>query len=68
VRVVDVPHVTFIDSTGTNALLRANRSLQAAAGSRLRLSSIPDAPRAMRVVGLDQVINVHPGLEAALQK
>ncbi|MFG2593887.1 STAS domain-containing protein [Streptomyces sp. NPDC048438] len=65
--VVDFSRVTFIDSTGINALLRASHTLHAA-GGWLRLSSIPDAPlRALKVVGLDQVIDMYPTLEAALR-
>ncbi|MEU1091030.1 STAS domain-containing protein [Streptomyces sp. NPDC005892] len=65
--VVDFSHVTFTDSTGINALLRASGTLRAA-GGWLRLSSVPDAPlRVMRMVGLDHVIDVYPTLEAALR-
>ena len=65
--VVDFSHVTFTDSTGINALLLANRTLQAA-GGWLRLSSVPDVPlRTMQIVGLDHVIDVYPTREAALR-
>ncbi|MDQ0791533.1 STAS domain-containing protein [Streptomyces sp. B1I3] len=65
--VVDFSHITFTDSTGINALLRANRTLQAA-GGWLRLSSIPDTSlRPMEIVGLNQVIDMYPTLEAALR-
>ncbi|MEV7297405.1 STAS domain-containing protein [Streptomyces microflavus] len=65
--VVDFSHVTFIDSTGINALLRASRSLQAA-GGWLRLSSVPDHPlQILEIVGIDQVIDIYPTLEAALR-
>ncbi|MDQ1035345.1 anti-anti-sigma factor [Streptomyces sp. V3I8] len=66
--VADFSHVTFTDSTGINALLRANRSLHAA-GGWLRLSSVPATPlQTMQIVGLDQVIDVYPTLEAALRR
>ncbi|MFE9687954.1 STAS domain-containing protein [Streptomyces sp. NPDC006285] len=65
--VVDFSHVTFTDSSGITALLRANRNLQAA-GGWLRLSSLPDSPlQAMEIVGVDHVIGIYPTLEAALR-
>ncbi|SHM86352.1 STAS domain-containing protein [Actinacidiphila paucisporea] len=65
--VVDFPHITFIDSSGITALLRASHTLRAA-GGWLRLSSVPDTPlRAMRIVGIDQVIDVYPSLGGALR-
>jgi anti-anti-sigma factor len=65
--VVDFSHISLTDSTGINALIRAHRILHAA-GGWLRLSSVPDAPlRAMKIVGLDQVIDMYPTLEAALR-
>ncbi|MFW3477091.1 STAS domain-containing protein [Streptomyces microflavus] len=65
--VVDFSHVTFTDSTGINALLRANRCLQAA-GGWLRLSSLLDHPlRTLEIVGVDQVIDIYPTLEAVLR-
>lgn len=65
--VVDFSHITFTDSTGINALLGANRTLQAA-GGWLRLSSVPDTPlRTMKIIGVDRVIDIYPTLDAALQ-
>lgn len=65
--VVDFSDISFIDSSGISALFRANRTLHAA-GGWLRLSSIPGIPlRAMEIVGVDQVIDVYPTLDAALQ-
>jgi anti-anti-sigma factor len=65
--VVDFSHITFTDSTGITALLRANRTLSAA-GGWLRLSGVGDVPlRAMRIVGVDHVIDVYPTLDAALR-
>lgn len=65
--VVDFSHITFTDSTGINALLGANRTLRAA-GGWLRLSSVCDPPlRAMKIIGVDRVIDVYPTLDAALQ-
>ncbi|MEU3464305.1 STAS domain-containing protein [Streptomyces sp. NPDC006733] len=65
--VVDLSHITFIDSTGITALLGAGRTLEEA-GGWLRLCSIPETPlRAIELVGVDQVIDVYPTLDAALQ-
>jgi anti-anti-sigma factor len=65
--VVDFSHIIFIDSTGINALLGANRTLKAE-GGWLRLSSVGDVPlRTMKIVGVDRVIGVYPTLDAALQ-
>jgi anti-sigma B factor antagonist len=65
--VVDFSHITFADSTGITALLRANQTLRTA-GGWLRLSSIPEGPlRGMQIVGVHHVIDVYPTLQAALQ-
>lgn len=65
--IVDFSHVTFLDSTGINALLRANSNLRAA-GGWIRLGNVPATPlRVIRMVGLDQVIQTYPTLDAALR-
>ncbi|WP_225828554.1 STAS domain-containing protein [Streptomyces naphthomycinicus] len=64
--VVDLGHVTFIDSSGINVLLTAHRGLAEADGW-LRLARVPDSVmRTLEIVGIDAVIPCYPGLREAL--
>ncbi|MEU9328403.1 STAS domain-containing protein [Streptomyces canus] len=64
--VIDLSRVTFMDSSGVNALIAAFQSAQAAQGW-LRLVVVRGAVlRTLRLVGLDTVVPCHPTLEDAL--
>jgi anti-anti-sigma factor len=64
--VVDLERTGFMDSSGINVLLLANRRVREA-GGWLRLSGIHEPVlSALRIVGVDEVIPVHPTVAAAL--
>ncbi|MFJ8826604.1 STAS domain-containing protein [Streptomyces sp. NPDC102467] len=64
--VLDLGAVTFMDSTGINALLIAHRATDAA-GGWIRLACL-DGPvlRVVELVGVDSVIACHPSVDQAL--
>ncbi|WP_406432859.1 STAS domain-containing protein [Streptomyces sp. NBC_00631] len=64
--VVDLSGVTFMDSSGINALVAAHHATRAAHGW-LRLAGAHGAVlRTMQLVGLDAVAPCHPTVEEAL--
>ncbi|MFL5997199.1 MAG: STAS domain-containing protein [Streptomyces sp.] len=64
--VIDLSRVTFMDSSGVNALIAAFHSAQAAQGW-LRLVVVRGAvQRTLQLVGLDAVVPCHPTVEDAL--
>jgi stage II sporulation protein AA (anti-sigma F factor antagonist) len=64
--VLDLSHVTFMDSAGINTLLRAHRTLTAA-GRHLRLAApAPLVLRVLRLTGLDVFLDCRPTLGEAL--
>lgn len=64
--VVDLTAATFLDSAGVNALVRASRRASAT-GATLRLAvSAPPLLRVLNLVGVDQLIEVHPSVGEAV--
>ncbi|MEU7057994.1 STAS domain-containing protein [Streptomyces sp. NPDC046197] len=64
--VIDCGEVTFMDSSGINALITAHQAAQAS-GARLRLAAPQDAVlRVLQLVGVDTLIPCYPTLEQAL--
>ena len=64
--VVDLTAVTFLDSAGVTALVRASRRA-AATEATVRLAvTAPAVLRVLNLVGIDQVIQVHPGVPEAV--
>ncbi|MFF9113961.1 STAS domain-containing protein [Streptomyces sp. NPDC014805] len=64
--VVDLRHVTFMDSSGLNILLHAHRS-HTTAGGWLRLAAVqPAVLRTLQLVGVDTVIDIRETVEEAL--
>lgn len=64
--VVDLSLVTFMDSSGVNALIAAHQTTQAARGW-LRLAGARGAVlRTVQLVGLDSLVSCHPTVEDAL--
>jgi stage II sporulation protein AA (anti-sigma F factor antagonist) len=64
--VVDLTAATFLDSAGVNALVRASRRA-AATGATLRLAvAAPALLRVLDLVGINQLIEVHPGVAEAV--
>ncbi|MFC9282843.1 STAS domain-containing protein [Streptomyces collinus] len=64
--VVDLRQVPFMDSSGINVLLGANRDI-APAGGWLRLAGVqPSVLRTLELVGVHHIIPCHPSLQEAL--
>ncbi|MFG3013550.1 STAS domain-containing protein [Streptomyces cinerochromogenes] len=64
--VVDLRHVTFMDSSGINVFLAARRDLLEA-GGWLRLAGAQDSVmRTLQIVGVDAVLPCYPSLREAI--
>jgi stage II sporulation protein AA (anti-sigma F factor antagonist) len=64
--VVDMTATTFIDSAGVTALVRASRRA-AATEATVRLAvTAPAVLRVLNLVGIDQLIQVHPSVTDAV--
>jgi anti-sigma B factor antagonist len=64
--VVDMAATTFIDSAGVTALVRASRRASAT-DATLRLAvTAPAVLRVLNLVGIDQLIAVHPSMADAV--
>ncbi|MFI2645430.1 STAS domain-containing protein [Streptomyces sp. NPDC018610] len=64
--VADLSGLTFMDSSGINALISAHQAAQAA-GARLSLAAPREAVlRVLQLVGVDTLIPCYPSVEAAL--
>ena len=59
--VIETSQVTFIDSTGTQALILANRRCLDAGGSLVIRSPSRPVEQILRITGLDQVLTVDAG-------
>ncbi|MFE6486230.1 STAS domain-containing protein [Streptomyces sp. NPDC057757] len=64
--VVDLSGVTFMDSSGINALIAAHKSTHDAQGWLRIAGAQASVLRLLEIVGLDQVIGCHPTVEHAL--
>lgn len=64
--VIDLSQVTFMDSSGVNALIAGHRATQSAHGW-LRLAGAGGAAlRTVQMVGLDTLISCHPTVRDAV--
>jgi len=64
--VVDMSRVTFMDSSGVNALVGAHLATQASQGW-LRLAGVRGAVlRTLQLVGLDTLVTCHPSVQDAI--
>ena len=64
--VVDLSDVEFLASAGMNALVAAHRKLTPA----LRFGVVADGPatsRPLKLIGIDQLIDLYPTIDAALE-
>ncbi|MFE3415583.1 STAS domain-containing protein [Streptomyces mirabilis] len=64
--VMDLSQVTFMDSTGINALIEAHLDATAIQGWVRVASPTPSILRVLQIVGLDTVITCYPTLQQAL--
>ncbi|WP_308010817.1 STAS domain-containing protein [Streptomyces sp. AC495_CC817] len=64
--VVDLSGVTFMDSSGINALITAHQGMSDAQGWLRMAGAQTSVLRVLQLVGLNQVIDCHPTVEQAL--
>ncbi|GHA70835.1 hypothetical protein GCM10010372_82390 [Streptomyces tauricus] len=64
--IADLSGVTFMDSTGINALITAYHAVNSAGGWLRIAAPSPPVERILHLVGLDALIDCHPSLEQAL--
>ncbi|WOX16107.1 STAS domain-containing protein [Streptomyces sp. N50] len=66
--VADLTGLTFMDSSGINALISAHRASVGAQGW-LRLAGVqPAVLRVIQIAGIDALISCHPTVRQALEK
>ncbi|MFE1029555.1 STAS domain-containing protein [Streptomyces sp. NPDC058818] len=65
--VLDLGTVTFMDSSGVNALITAHQAAQSAQGWLRLAAPTPTVLRVLQLVGLDTVIPCYPTLREALR-
>jgi len=63
---VDFTQVTFIDSTGLGVLVKSHRSAAAAGAVFAVVHPTPQTRKLIRVLGLDQLLNIYESHDAAL--
>ncbi|MFD3498084.1 STAS domain-containing protein [Streptomyces sp. NPDC058678] len=64
--VLDLSGVTFMDSSGINVLVAAHQAVSDAQGWLRIAGAQGSVLRVLHLVGLDEVIPCHPGVEQAL--
>ena len=64
--VIDLRHVTFMDSSGINLLISAHQDITGAGGWLRLAAPTPPVLRILRLVGVDTLIDIHPTLPHAL--
>jgi stage II sporulation protein AA (anti-sigma F factor antagonist) len=64
--VVDMTATTFIDSAGVTALVRASRRAAASEATVRLAATSPAVLRVLNLVGIDQLIEVHPSVAEAV--
>jgi len=65
--VFDLSKLTFIDSSGINALVQAVREIEARGGTGVLAAPSPEARRVFDIIGLSQVVSVVQNRDAALR-
>lgn len=64
--VVDFAQVTFIDSTGLGVLVKSHRAAESADATFGVVHPTPQTRKLIRVLGLDQLLNIYDTQEQAL--
>jgi stage II sporulation protein AA (anti-sigma F factor antagonist) len=64
--VVDMTATTFIDSAGVTALVRASRRATATEATVRLAVTAPAVLRVLNLVGIDQLVQVHPSVTDAV--
>ena len=65
--VFDLSGLTFMDSSGINALVQAVRSVEQGGGTAVVTEPTPDVRRVFEIIGLSQVVSLVARREDALQ-
>jgi anti-anti-sigma factor len=65
---LDFSEVTFIDSSGLAVLVRAHREAESAQAAFSVVHPTPQTLKLIRVLGLDQLLNVYDSREQALSQ
>ncbi|WP_420310371.1 STAS domain-containing protein [Streptomyces sp. YS-B37] len=64
--VIDLGHVTFMDSSGINLLIAVHHTLAEADGWLRLAGAVPSVLRTIQLVGIDALIDCYPTLPQAL--
>lgn len=64
--VVDLANLTFIDSTGINALAVAAKAIQGNGGEMTLVAPTPHTQRVFEIVHLSEVVSIEQSLEDAI--
>lgn len=64
--IADMTATTFCDSAGVRALVRAVRNANASGAGMRVAASAPAVTRVLAITGVDRLIEVYPGVAAAL--
>ncbi|MGH3307714.1 MAG: STAS domain-containing protein [Nocardioides sp.] len=64
--IVDLTHVTFMDSTGLNALVSARRRADAGNGEVRLVGASGMVRKVLRITGLERVFPVHSTIEESI--
>ena len=65
--VFELAGLTFIDSSGINALVQGVKEIEAAGGTAVLAAPSPEARRVFEIIGLAQVVSVVQALDVALR-
>jgi anti-sigma B factor antagonist len=63
---LDLSGVSFMDSTGLSALLAVHRDAEARDARAAIIAPSDNALRVLEMLGVDQVLNIYPTLDAAI--
>jgi anti-anti-sigma factor len=66
--VVDLSNLTFIDSTGINALVVAAKAIRGNGGEMTLVAPTPHTQRVFEIVHLSEVVSIEQSLEAAIAR
>jgi anti-anti-sigma factor len=66
--VIDLSELTFIDSSGISALIKAGRETRARGGSVVVAAPTVNVRRVFEIVRLADVLSLEPSVEAAAQR
>jgi anti-anti-sigma factor len=66
--IVDLSRLTFIDSSGINALVVAAKAIKAEGGEMTLVAPTPHTQRIFEIVHLSDVLSIEESLEAAVDR